>query len=103
MVVLTAPIGGPHDVDMATQAEALRAFELMTPERKDIQAVAAAIVKDTLHRDLYGDVIPLFRKGKAPLSDVSAALDAMYARVAQHDNDMQTRIDTLRAELSGLE
>ena len=103
VVVLTAPIGGPHDVDMATQAEALRAFELMTPERKDIQAVAAAIVKDTLHRDLYGDVIPLFRKGKAPLSDVSAALDAMYARVAQHDNDMQTRIDTLRAELSGLE
>jgi hypothetical protein len=75
----------------------------MTPKREDIQAVAAAIVKDTLHRDLYGDVIPLFRKGKAPLSDVRAALDVMYARVAQHDNDLQNRIDTLRAELAALE
>jgi hypothetical protein len=103
VVVLTAPVGVARNVDLATQAEALRAFELMTPERKDIQALAAAIVKDTLHPDLYGDVIPVFRKGKAPLADVSAALDAMFERSAQHDGDLQTRIDTLRAELSGLE
>jgi HEAT repeat protein len=100
VVLLTAPLDLARDVDFATQAEALRALMLMTPERADIQQVAAAIVKDTLHRDLYGEVIPLFRKGSANYSDVSAALDAMFARSAQLDNDLQTRIDTLRAEFS---
>lgn len=98
--LLTAPVDLARDVDFATQAEALRALMLMTPERADIQQIAAAIVKDTLHRDLYGEVVPLFRKGSAPYSDVSTALDAMFARSAQLDNDLQTRIDTLRAELS---
>ena len=102
LAVLTSPLG-KSDVDRETQAEALRAFMLMTPQRSDIQAIAAAIVKDTLHRDLYPETIPLFRKGKAPLSDVAAALDAMFKRTAQHDSDMQTRIDTLRAELSALD
>ncbi len=102
VAVLTSPVGRVHNVDQETQAEALRAFELMSPDRTDIQAIAAAIVHDTLHRDLYGDTIRLFRKGKAPLADVSAALDLMFERSAQLDNDLQTRIDTLRAELAGL-
>jgi HEAT repeat protein len=98
--LLTSPVGATANVDFPTQAEALRAFMLMTPGRADIVRVADAIVKDTLHRDLYGDTIPLFRKGKASLADVSAALDAMFERSKEHDNDLQTRIDTLRAELS---
>jgi HEAT repeat protein len=98
--ILTARVGVAHNVDGDTQGEALRAAMLMTPTRADIQHVAAAVVKDTLHRDLYGEVLPLFRRHIAPLSDVSAALDAMFERSAQGDSNLQTRIDTLRAELA---
>lgn len=98
--LLAATVGGTPGVDLASQAAALQALMLMTPARADIQRIATAIVSDTLHRDLYGEVIPLFRKGYAPYHDVAAALDAMFARSAQLDNDLQTRIDTLRTELS---
>ena len=98
--ILVSRIGSSRDVDLATQTEALRAIMLMNPERADVLRIAAAIVKDTLHRDLYGEVIPLFRKGKASLADIGPALDAIFERSAQLDNDLQTRIDTLRAELS---
>jgi hypothetical protein len=99
--ILTSKLGAPT-VDLETQAEALRAFGLMTPARSDVKRIADAIVKDTLHRDLYGEVLPLFRKGKAPLADVSGALDAMFERSRERDDNLQTRIDTLRAELSAL-
>ncbi len=82
------------------QREAIGTFLLMTPARQDIRAVAAAVVDGRIHRDLYGDLIPLFRKGNAPYADVRKALDVMFARSAQRDDDLQTRIDTLRAELS---
>jgi HEAT repeat protein len=100
LAILTARIDPARRVDADTQAEALRALMLMTPTRADVQRIAAAIVKDTLHRDLYGEVVPLFRRGIAPYPDVKAALDAMFVRSAQKDNDLQSRIDTLRAELS---
>jgi hypothetical protein len=100
LAILTARIDPARRVDADTQAEALRALMLMTPTRADVQRIAAAIVKDTLHRDLYGEVVPLFRRGIAPYPDVKAALDAMFVRSAQKDNDLQIRIDTLRAELS---
>ncbi len=98
--ILTARVGVAHNVDGDTQGEALRAAMLMTPTRADVQHVAVAVVKDTLHRDLYGEVLPLFRRHIAPLADVSAALDAMSERSAQGDSNLQTRIDTLRAELA---
>jgi hypothetical protein len=100
LAILTARIDPARRVDADTQAEALRALMLMTPTRADVQRIAAAIVRDTLHRDLYGEVVPLFRRGIAPYPDVKAALDAMFVRSAQKDNDLQIRIDTLRAELS---
>jgi HEAT repeat protein len=100
--LLTSRLGSAPDADRAAQAEALRVTLLMTPSRSDIQRFAAAIVKDTLHRDLYNEAIPVFRKGKAPYEEVSAALDAMFERSAQLDNDLQIRIDTLRAELSAM-
>ncbi len=103
LAILTARIDPARRVDRDTQAEALRAIMLVTPTRADVQRVAAAIVKDTLHRDLYGEVVPLFRRGIAPYSDVKAALAAMFTRSAQKDNDLQIRIDTLRAELSAKE
>ncbi len=101
--ILTARIDPVRRVDRDTQAEALRVAMLMSPTRADVRGVAAAIVKDTLHRDLYGEVLPLLRRGIATYSDVKAALDAMFLRSAQSDSDLQTRIDTLRAELSAKE
>ena len=89
--------------NLGQQREATGTVLLMTPTRQDIRAVAAAVVDGRIHRDLYGELIPLFRKGKAPLADVRQALNVMFERAAQRDDDLQTRIDTLRAELSALE
>ncbi len=99
MGVLTAKLGAPN-VDLPTQAEALRALSSMTPTHADVLRIADAIVKDTLHRDLYGETVPIFRKGKASLAEVGPALDLMFDRSRERDDGLQRRIDTLRAELS---
>jgi hypothetical protein len=98
--LLTGRVGKSPHVDRRTQDEALRVLQSLTPTRADVQRLAAAIVSDNLSRDLYGETIPVFRRGIAPLEDVSKALDAMFERSAQLDGKLQIRIDTLRAELS---